>query len=66
MSAEYILVEDLEIVRETEKAICVRHDYLDDNEVIWLPRSQIGMIDKHGKKVDIYMSAWIAKEKDLI
>lgn len=66
MSTEHVMIEDCLIVHETESAILIEHEYLDDDEQVWIPRSQIESIKQNGRTAKIYMSAWIAEAKGLI
>jgi len=61
--AEFVTIQ-AEIKRQTEKAICIEYH----EELIWLPRSQIEQINFVAGEwaPKITMTAWIAKEKEII
>jgi len=51
--------------RSTEKAILVSDDGNEENAV-WLPRSQIEVEVKQGNIVEVTLPEWLAKEKELV
>lgn len=61
-SHDYVQVDYDEIVRETDKAICVRID----NDDFWLPWSQIednGELDK--LRGQLFVRRWICDENEV-
>lgn len=59
-SPEKHTILDIEIVKETEKAILIK--CTETQELLWLPLSQVHEIHP----THIVVSAWIAKQKYLI
>ena len=61
--SDWVHLEDVEILKETEKAFLVDLD----GEEYWLPKSQILDADEYreGDEGTLSISAWIAREKGL-
>lgn len=64
MSQELFTLEDCTIGTETDKAVCVYHEY----GTHWIPLSHVEkMTRSKNKDCDtITMSAWIAKQKGFL
>lgn len=52
------------IVKETEKAVCVKESEEEGALEIWLPKSQIE-IEKTGKTATLTMPTWLYEKSDL-
>lgn len=63
MSNELCIVEDLEILHETDAAILVS---IGEGQNIWLPKSKIDYDGGVGDTIDVEMPEWLALEKGLI
>lgn len=64
MARQYVEIEDVEVLKATDKALLV---YVDSTE-IWLPRSQIhasSAVDAQGDKGQIVVTKWIAEQKEI-
>jgi len=59
-SDEKYTLEDIEVVHETNKAVLIKRG--ESGEELWIPLSQIFEIHP----TSIVMSAWIAKQKEII
>lgn len=55
----------LQLHHETDKAILVSDDGEQDNAV-WVPKSQVEIERKKGGLVEVTMPEWLAQEKELI
>ena len=59
-----------DIIKETERAILFREQTQDKWNAVWLPLSQINIINKDTstdpEQAEIEIAEWLAKEKELI
>ena len=68
---EPVTLDEVTVVRETDKALLVVIGDADDPEAdeVWIPKSQIDAsseIQKKGDEGTLTISHWLATEKDLI
>lgn len=59
-----IFVEAIELQAETKKAIGLPHRG-DQEEPIWLPKSQIDAMEAPDGRVFVYVKEWLARKKEL-
>lgn len=60
---ETIIVEDLTVLLETDRAILVTDK--DGDIEVWLPKSQLGAYPKLAQTGDVEMPRWLADREDL-
>jgi hypothetical protein len=68
MPTDDIAEYDLLYVTHTQRALGVCRS-VDDDDVIWLPRSQISYDDKEYERkseIDVSIPTWLAKKHDLV
>ncbi len=58
-----VLVRFHEIVRRTDKAVLISIEEDDDDTSVWIPESQIAMIDTG--LGEVWIPLWLAEEKGL-
>jgi len=58
------IIEDVEVIHETQDAILVKSENLDEDT--WIPQSQVqaeSEVWKNGQKGDLVVSEWFARKK---
>lgn len=63
--AEGVLLQADHLAVETDKAIGLPTTSGGDDDLVWLPKSQIEAYTKVDESVIVYVLEWIAEEKDL-
>jgi len=64
MSRDTVVLDDVEIVRETDAAILI--NTRDGTDEVWLPMSQVEEIHRNGGRARLVVTAWVARERGLV
>lgn len=57
---------DVHLIAETEKAVLVNLDETNEDDAVWLPKSQIEINKKQKTTINITLPEWLALNKGLI
>ena len=62
---DVVWIDDVElyVIKETEKAFLVGET--ETSLGVWIPKSQIKVIDTYGKYMQVSIPDWLAKEKGI-
>ena len=67
-ASNYIHLDNVEIVAETEKAFLLNFEQVEEEGGVWIPKSQIadpGEYSQGDKGVQISITKWIAEQKGI-